>query len=329
MNILRFKGDYRETGRQYGSMVKGHFNAFPASEKKRRYTKECEKVTEEHCPGIVDHIEAFSEASAIDVELMKCFILTLGLEPNCSVFAVSGEQTSSGNPVFARNYDWDLEFKDFFTPIIVEPRNSITNISFTDHMIGRYGGVNKEGLAAAITAIPAYQGKPSIGIRMNIATQWILDNFNDTHEAAEWLKAIPHQWAHNFLIADKNGQLARVETAPEETMIAYSEEFIATTNHYHNPEMKKLENPEFDYTNTHTRYNNLVKWYKANKNNVTTDTVKHVLRSHEDGVCDHYEDENTMAGTIWSWISHLGTGTIHICHGAPCQNMYQQVSLEC
>jgi predicted choloylglycine hydrolase len=327
MNILRLKGTYRETGKQYGTMIKGDFAPFQVSEKKRLFSRECEKVTAQYCPGIIDHIEAFAQAAEIDEEFMKCFILTLGLEPSCSVFAVSGDYTVDGLTVFGRNYDWDLSAKDDFTPIKMEPADGLVSISFTDHMIGRYGGVNEEDLAVAITAIPAYQGKPCVGVRMNIATQWILDNFKDTGDAAEWLKEIPHQWAHNFLIADREGLLARVETAPEKTMVAYSEEFIATTNHYLDSEMRKLEDPAFDFSNTHTRYQKLEEWYKRNRNHVNVDTVKTVLRGHGDGVCDHYEDDEIKAGTIWSWISQLGSDIIHVCHGFPCENEYQIVNL--
>lgn len=323
VNILRFKGSYEETGKQYGSYIKGNFTPFPISEKKHEFSKKCEEVTRQYCPGIIDHIEAFSESSELDLEFMKSFVLTIGLEPECSVLAVSGDYTSENIPVFARNYDWEFRYKDIFTPIQIELIEGNTSMSFTNHLIGRLGGVNDKGLAVAITAIPAYRGKPSVGVRMNIATQWVLDNFSNTREAAEWLEEIPHQWAHNFLIADKNGVLARVETAPEKTVIVYSNEFIATTNHYHDKEMRKLENPSFDYSSTHKRYNNMVSWYKANKGNITIDTVKKLMRGHEAGVCNHYEGENTKGVTIWSWISQLGTREIHVCHGFPCQTEYE------
>ena len=325
MNVLTLKGTYTEIGLQFGLLLKGSFNAFPASEAKRGFTRECEAITREHCPGIVDEIEALSSAAELDPELMKAFILTLGLEPGCSVLALSGDHTVDGTPVFARNYDWDANFQDYFTPIKAEPTGGLTSLSFTDHMVGRYGGTNEAGLAAAITAIPAYTGKPTPGIRMNIATRWILDHHTTTQEAAQWLADIPHQWAHNFLLADPTGTLARVETAPQRTRITYSDTFIATTNHYHHPDMKPLENPDYDYTNTHTRYTNIENWQKANPDNVTPHQIKRLLSDHDTGVCDHYEHQGVKGGTIWSWIAPLGKRKAHVCQGPPCSNPYQTI----
>jgi len=256
---------------------------------------------------------------------MKCFILTLGLEPGCSVLALSGENTVDGAPVFARNYDWDVTFQEYFTPFRVEPTGGLTSISFTDHMVGRYGGANEAGLAAAITAIPAYRKRPTPGVRMNIATRWILDHHRTTEEAAEWLAETPHQWAHNFLLADSRGTLTRVETAPERTRIRYSEDFMATTNHYHDDEMKELEDPLYDYTNTHRRYANMEKWYEGSGGKIGLGDIQFVLSDHEAGVCNHYEDQGVKGGTIWSWIAPLGERRAHVCHGPPCSNDYKIV----
>lgn len=323
MDVVNLKGTYEEIGLQFGLFLKDSFKAFPASKAKREFTRKCEIITREHCPGLIDEIEGLSSSAELDPELMKAFILTLGLEPGCSVLALSGEHTVDGLPVLARNYDWDATFQEYFTPSKVELAGGLTSISFTDHMVGRYGGANEAGLAAAITAIPAYRGSPTPGIRMNIATRWILDHHRTTEEAAEWLVEIPHQWAHNFLLADSTGTLARVETAPERTSIQYSEDFIASTNHYHNPEMKELENLEYDFTNTHRRYTNIERWHQANTDKVSLEEIQRILSDHETGVCNHYEDQGVRGGTIWSWIAPLGERRAHVCHGPPCSNDYK------
>jgi predicted choloylglycine hydrolase len=323
MDVVTLKGTYEEIGVQHGLLLKGSLNAFPASDAKKEFARKCEATTREHCPGLVDEIEGLSSSAELDPDLMKCFILTLGLEPGCSVLALSGEHTVDGVPVLARNYDWDVTFKEYFTPFRVELTGGLTSISFTDHMVGRYGGANEAGLAAAITAIPAYRGRPTPGIRMNIATRWILDHHRTTEEAAEWLAETPHQWAHNFLLADSKGTLARVETAPERTRIQYSEDFIATTNHYHDEEMKGLEDPEFDFSNTHRRYGNMERWHEGNGDKIGLDEIRRMLSDHETGVCDHYEHQGVRGGTIWSWIAPLGERRAHVCHGPPCSNDYK------
>jgi len=323
MDVLGLHGTYAEIGAQLGRLIKGSFSAFPASEAKLEFTRRCETITREHCPSILDEIEALSSAAELDPDLMKAFILTLGLEPGCSVLALSGDATADGAPIFARNYDWDASFQNYFTASRVEPTGGLTSLSFTDHMVGRYGGVNEAGLAAAITAIPAYRGKPTPGVRMNVATRWILDNHATAQEAAEWLADIPHQWAHNFLLADSAGTLVRVETAPERTRVTYRDAIIATTNHFHHPDMRGLEDPDFDYTSTHARYANIEGWHRENLEDVTIDLVKRLLGDHDAGVCNHYEHGGVRGGTIWSWIAPLGSRIAHVCHGPPCSNPYE------
>ncbi|KYH36268.1 MAG: peptidase C45 acyl-coenzyme A:6-aminopenicillanic acid acyl-transferase, partial [Candidatus Bathyarchaeota archaeon B23] len=262
MNIHYLSGSYREIGGEEGSFIKGKFHPPPISDEKIDFTSKCLQYYERYTPGIIEEIEELSKEANLPPLLMESFLLTLGLEPRCTVFALSSERTIHGLPLFARNYDWDAEFQRFFTVFRTEPEGGLVHLSFSDHPVGRYGGVNEAGLAAAITAIPAYRGRPSPGIRMNIAVRWILDNFKTTEEACEWLLEIPHQWAHNFLVADRYGTLARVETSPERSVVYYSEEFVVTTNHYHDEEMRRLEDPEHDFTDTYRRYRIVEEWYR-------------------------------------------------------------------
>jgi predicted choloylglycine hydrolase len=187
-------------------------------------------------------------------------------------------------------------------------------------MVGRYGGVNEKGLACAITAEPAYTGKPQPGVRMNLAIRWMLDNLRSTKEAVEWLTNIPHQYAHNYLIADSYGELARVESSPEQDNVTTKNEYIHVTNHYLDDEMRKLEASSFDFSNSHRRYDAIDNWY----NGMTTigiSDVKNVLRNHRDGVCNHGEGFET----IWSWIAPLGGRYAYVCHGSPCRGEYVKI----
>jgi predicted choloylglycine hydrolase len=325
MDLIELRGSYSEMGRQFGVRLKGFFKPPPASPKKIEFAEKCLGYVEQYTPGVLDEIAGLCEAAKLDETLMRCFVLTLGLEMGCTVFAVPAKRNTLGVPVMARNYDWDVSFKDYFMCIRAQPNDGLTSLSFTDHMVGRYGGVNEKGLAAAITAIPAYTGAPKPGVRMNVAIRWMLDHLNSTEEAAEWLREVPHQWAHNYMLADRSGVFARVETSPEDTRVCYSEELLVTTNHYHDTEMKKQENPEFDFSNTLRRYKRVTDWYQKLES-ITFEDVKFVLSSHEEGVCDHGEHEGVVFGTIWSWIAPLGEKHVFVCHGPPCSNEFEKIT---
>jgi len=320
MNIFEFKGTPTEMGAQNGKYLKGFFKAPPASEAKKKFTAQCIPHIEKYTPGIIEETDSLAETIGEDRELMRCFLLTLGLEPGCTVFTLSGNKSLEETPIFARNYDWDPSFLQYFHLVKSKPQGKYTNLGFSDVMVGRYGGVNEKGLACAITAEPAYTGKPQPGVRMNLAVRWILENHESTSEAIEWLTKVPHQYAHNYLIADKTGELARVESSPEQDKVTTSTEFIHVTNHYLDKEMRKLENPTFDYSNTHRRYNTIDKWYQG-KDTINLADVKKVLSTHENGVCNHGEGFET----IWSWIAPLGKRYAYVCHGSPCKGKYHKI----
>lgn len=320
MNIITLEGTYKEIGQQQGYLLKGFFKPPPASDSKKKYAEQCVRLMEVYTPDILDEVEGLAEASETDHSLMQSFILTLGLDPGCTVFALAGSKKTEKTPIYARNYDWDASFMKYFTAVKSTPKDGYTSFSFSDHMIGRYGGLNEKGLAVAITAIPAYTGKPKPGIRMNIAVRWILDKMSTTDEAIEWLKTIPHQWAHNYILADESGLLARVESNPVKTISITSSEFIATTNHYHDAVMKKFENPDFDYSNSHRRYTTVDQWYNSH-DAIGLGEIEEVLKGHENGVCNHGEGFET----IWSWYAPLGERYAYVCHGNPCKGTYEKV----
>jgi predicted choloylglycine hydrolase len=320
MNILEFTGTPRDFGTQNGTILKGLFNAPPASEAKRKFTSECIPHIMEHTPGIIDETDALAETIGEDIELMRCFLLTLGLEPRCTVFALAGHKNLEDSPIFARNYDWDPSSLQYFDLVKAKPQGKYANLGFSDVMVGRYGGVNEKGLACAITAEPAYMGKPKPGVRMNLAVRWMLDNLSSTDEAVEWLTKVPHQYAHNYLIADKTGDLTRIESSPLRDKVTTASDFIHVTNHYIDEEMRELENPDFNYSNTHTRYDTVDKWYYE-KDCIDVADVQDVLSSHENGVCNHGEGFET----IWSWIALLGERYAYVCNGSPCKGTYQKI----
>jgi predicted choloylglycine hydrolase len=193
-------------------------------------------------------------------------------------------------------------------------------------MIGRYGGINKEGIAVTINAVPAYKGKPRPGVRMNMTLRYILDNMKSTEEAVEFITEIPHQTAHLYMVADKKGRFARVEYAPEESRVDYNDDFLYCTNHYQSHDMKRYETGDFDRSNTEQREIKIKKWRKS-RTRFNHKDVEKLLSGHEEGVCNHAEYMGIKYGTIWSWIAALGEEKAFVCHGPPCSNNYMEISI--
>ena len=290
------------------------------------FGQECKTAVKRYAPGIIDELRGIVDGGGYGAELLDAFILTLGFEYEhlgCTIFSVSGEYTTDQIPIFARNYDWFASFQKFFTVIWLNPVNHYSSLAFTDHFVGRYGGVNQEGLAIGITAVPGYVKRWVPGVRMNISTRWILDTCKNTKEVVSFLKKIPHVRAHTFLIADKENNLARVETSDDEVAVTYAENgFIVTTNHYQAPQLKKYTDDKLIPENSIIRLNKVHKWFENQNDLIDLEYIKLVLNDHEKGVCNHFEIDGAPSCTIWSWIAPLGKKEVYLADGSPCKNEY-------
>ncbi len=342
MKKYNFSGNYYEIGSQLGNVIKGSFQLPPASKSTIEFARECRIHVKKYAPGVLDELQGLSEATGFESDLLDAFVLALGkdiidqmrvmvqqgIDFGCSALALSGDYTGSGRPIFARNYDWSETFQEYFTVIWNTPKGGIANISFTDHIVGRYGGMNSEGLAMCIHGIPNYEKDWSPGLRMNVITRWVLDNFKNTKEAVDYLEKVPHICGHNYLIGDKYNQFARIETAGDEVVVSYAKDgFMTTTNHFITEKLKKYVNQKFTLLNSYERLDKLTAWCENDNVEKNLTEVRKLFSGHDSGVCNHFELAGDKTSTIWSWIAELGTNEILVCDGSPCIGEYERFKL--
>ncbi|MBN1800027.1 MAG: hypothetical protein JW891_00885 [Candidatus Lokiarchaeota archaeon] len=339
---LNFSGSYYEMGFQFGSQIKDFFQLPHISTETIEFAKECRSHVKVHAPGILEELKGITDATNLDPELLDAFVLCLGkdmieqtrklfvngIDFGCSTIAINNELTLSEYPIFARNYDWMESFKEFFTAINSDPRNGIANLSFTDHIVGRCGGMNREGLAMVIHAIPSYAGDWRPGLRMNVICRWVLDNFKTTKEAVKFFEKIPHVFGHGYLIADKGGDIKKIETAGEEVVVIPEREgFLALTNHFETKSLKKFEFKNFSFPNSRERMKKINNWFQMRQSQISIDHIKNLMSNHDTGVCNHFEYEGERTSTLWSWIAEVGTSQILLCDGSPCKTPYEPLNL--
>ncbi|MFW9991000.1 MAG: C45 family autoproteolytic acyltransferase/hydrolase [Candidatus Odinarchaeota archaeon] len=332
---VKLKGSYYDMGFEQGKeLKKGGFVPPPSSERRFAFASECEQLAKKYIPGILEELRGIADSGDYDYDQLKALPLCLGyyLSPppkteSCSVIALSGNHTASGKPLFIRNYDWDIESEQWFTAYWTHPENGLPSLGFCDFHSSRYGGVN-EGIAIAISSSNLYKYPIQPGVSMNLATRWVLDHCSTTKEAVTFLKKVPHVAAFNFLIADKNNGIARVEASPKKVhVIHYDEGFAVSTNHYLSDEMKELEvsGDENPNGSSESRVVNAKKWFENRQGPVTTEYARELAKDHENGVCDHFVYEGTKGGTIWSWIYTLGELEMIVAPGSPCKTEFLTV----
>ncbi|MFX0105635.1 MAG: C45 family autoproteolytic acyltransferase/hydrolase [Candidatus Hodarchaeota archaeon] len=334
MQTTVISGAYYDMGYKLGSQFKHFFKPPPCHPEKLKLYLQCREFVKKYTPDLLEEIRGFCDAGNFNLEIMEAFLLVLGYElfhppeGGCTVFAVGSELTESGFPIFARNYDFNIDFQQYCGMTFRAPLGKLKSIAFSDHMIGNMGGINESGLAIAILLAGDYDGKWQPGIRVNLSTRWVMDNCHNTEEAVSFLEKIPHVRGHIFMVIDKEDNMARVETSPPHVAVTYAKkDYLFSTNHYQAESLKKYSNQTLISPNSLERFNKVKTFLEKRNSNFTLNNIMEFLSSHEVGVCNHFESDGIKTATIYSWIAEILEKAVPIqtwaTIGSPCKNDYE------
>jgi len=333
MNEITIAGTHEELGCAYGEVVaERKLNTWwrEPSARKLAFVKACEEAVAEHAPGYLDELRALAVANDADYYLvLSNMIATYFAEPACcNVVGVSGSQTARGRTIFVRNHDWLDADAHAVTCFRTAPRDGLRHIAFGFTDPGRYDGVNEAGLAVGSSSIAFYTGKVQPGLRMNVVTRWVLDTCPDVPSAVEYMRRIPHQEGIAYLLADASGLVARVEAAPEGVDVAMTDDgMLSTVNMFQSAAMApydRVPNPGnviFEYRRR------IEAWYDADRGAIDLGKTIAFASDHDAGICDHGKEWEESFGTIYSWVTELGTDELRVAHGRPCQTPYEPYPL--
>jgi hypothetical protein len=327
MKLERITGDYRSIGERLGLLHKQSGRILPQlSESKREFAIKCSKAVENHAPGLLDELEAAAKAAGWGIESFLADALAYDYHGQCTVLAVSNEETAGGMPLFGRNHDWMMSILSYSIIMDSNPTGSMRSLQFIETPGISAGGINEVGLALGVTFVVRNTVTPRPGIAANVATRWILDHFTTTEDAVDYLRSIPHISAYTTLIADTEGSMARVEVSPDKVVVGEPEDgLILATTHYLCEEMHEYEDLELDFEWTYERERRVRDWYRERRGKIGVKDVQDVLGSHEDGVCCHWLEGGEAAGTTWSWAASLGTHKLQASLGPPCEKGYKEI----
>lgn len=332
MRQVEIAGSYYELGLKYGRIVaENKLNWWwkQPTESALALVRACERELAVHAPGLLEEIRGIADACQREYDLVLANMTVGYWELSaCNVVAVSGSQCRNGKTIFARNHDWLDEDQEWVTCFRTHASTGIPHIGFGFADVGRYDGVNEEGLAISGASI-WYLNKPKPGLRFHLATRWVLDTYSDTRDAVDYLKRIPHHEAISFLIADREGRMARVEAAPEGVDAVFADDgILSAINKFESEQMAHLDHVPDEGKLVYRHKKRIAAWYDAHRGRIDLDAAKRLCSDHETGLCDHGQARSEPFGTIYSWVAELGTGEIHFAHGRPCQNEYKVIGLE-
>ena len=318
----RVKGTYYEMGYRYGTILYKHgFRVTEQPTEKLDFGRKSEKEVKRVFPEVLEEIQGFADACHASYENLAAFILSIGAfkaEPMCSAFATF----NGSDVVFGRNYDFYYSFKKHTESYLTCPKDSYWSMGHSDIFVGREDGVNEKGLAIVITGVGEKIIKP--GINFILAVRYVLDKCASVEEGVKTLSDVHFSTTNNYLLADKDGNIAVVEASSDRVRARKPEEgnsFIVCTNHFMHPEMLKMENQKERCWDSVPRYTAIYNALKQQDGKIDVKTAQKILSNHSGYVCSH--QKNIRLGTLWSVVATLKKLQIFRAEGHPCRAKYK------
>ncbi len=334
-----FEGSYYEIGQQMGDGLTT-LQVPEANDETVSLAAGCEAVAKERHPPILAKVEGMIEAGGLRESDFKAFFYARDAFPQmgCTSLAVLPSYTKDGSLIVARNYDWYYSSAQWREVRKIRPEGAFRSLSVTHHWAGSPDGLNDQGLGVFISVLPRQQAAGP-GLQWHLVTDIMLDTCKDVGEACDFITAVPHLSAFNYLIADQEGRAVVAEALPTGVTIREPEDgFILATNHLPGREAAEEGLSERD---RRRQRRSLARYYRAteviqqNQGQVDEEVIKSLLREHEAPICRGNHDPPTdgtefddVFGTIWSLIARLSGRELMIAWGHPCRSEYQKHSLD-
>jgi predicted choloylglycine hydrolase len=320
------KGKYYDMGYKYGALLYKHgFRVDEQPDEKLEFGRRSEAEVKRVFPEILEEIRGFAEGCRTSYEQMAAFMMGIGafkFSPTCSVFAAS----NGSDVVFGRNYDFFYSLKKVTESYLTCPENGYCSLGHTDVFIGREDGVNEKGLAVGMTGVEGKMVKP--GISFVLLLRGVLDKCANVKESVKMLSDAHVCSAFNFLLADREGDLAVVEASPDRIRARRPKKdecFMVCTNHFLHPEMQEMENlEERSKSNWDSlpRYTTIREAITQRDGKISVKDAQKILANHSGYVCSH--QQKIKLGTIWSVVATLKQPQISRAEGHPCRTKYKQ-----
>jgi predicted choloylglycine hydrolase len=358
---VELKGNHYDIGFQHGQQLSGLIKdtVLPLvesdSEVKKISRNILKKIVDKYrgiigaqFPEIIEETRGIADGAEIDFE--KALLTLIFWEVRdaalpsatleCSSFVATGDATEDGESVGSQNVDWPLPHPHPTTAVLfqVQPRSSYRFIG-----VGQAGnlgrpsviGFNDKGLGFVGSGIRQLH-KPGFGIPPLMITRIGLEKCGTVDEFLRLVGKIPC-WAHsgeNVDVFDNDGYVARVGFTTKRTIITYTHNhFLASTNHYHDLEMRHFgPKDERAYPSSFARYNRLVELLTAEYGKLNVASAMEIMGDHNNGnvppdgeksLCRHGEGIQTRN----NMVLRPSEGKIWISDGSPCKGEYSVFSI--
>lgn len=302
---------------------------FPQDDKNARmHIEKSIEYFDKYCPGINDEIRGVADALGVGMEQIIYYISTYKSRGGCSQMAVLPEITANGHIYAARNYEYRPQESDLCL-ITTKVTGKASHIGFSELMFGRDDGINEHGLFISMSNAAPGITSDSVGVDFWAVIRSVLDSCKNVEQAIEQIQNMPTSCYTNFIVADRNSNVALIEVAGCDKIIhninnLNSKKYLCSTNHFVSDEMLKHDNGR--YWDSIARYAAM----ELRINDAIPMVDKYVLKSiltdlMPFGTCCHHYTEGL--GTLWSVIYDVTDINMEICFGSPRINSWHTFDL--
>jgi isopenicillin-N N-acyltransferase like protein len=200
-------------------------------------------------PDHLAELEAATKASKRPMELAMFAntVYDLSSSMGCSTLIVSPQQSTTGGPVFGRNFDWlpARGMREHTLVVVFQPKGKhAVAIVTVPPILGCISGMNDAGLSITINEIhiPQSKDKPEFqweGVPMLYAIRKILEECETVAEAEKCLQGLKRTTTACLSICDKQGG-AIFEVTPKSLVIRQPQNGVVwCTNDFRSLELGK------------------------------------------------------------------------------------------
>ena len=315
----RLYGDFYDMGFKYGSLLQQKEIPLPVvTQRQAEFGAQCYQEVQHFYPELIAEFEGFAEGWKWEAAQLGAFVSGLGvfdMTGKCSAFA----HRSQDPVIWGRNYDLLYQFRKTTESCLIAPQDKFAYVSQSDVFIGRCDGVNETGLAIAMSFVNGTQIQP--GITFHFIIRKVLETCQTVDAAIAVIQSAKVASANNFLVADADGNMAVIESAPQGCEVrspAAADHFLCITNQFQSPKMQPFDQGGIGWCRSAERYQSLSDRLQTLPQ-VDIETAQQILSTTP--VCLDLRRERF--GTLWSVVADLKTLTIARAEGKPQVKNYR------
>ena len=336
------EGSHYEIGQKQAGIIKKNKQAvkiytsgkFNSDKSKFSNFKEVYDLYDSLCLGLSEEAQGFADELEVKIEKLFFYDFPYSIQGNCSQFVALPSITEKSQVLVGRSYEWNFDNEDLQLRT-TKVEGKYRHIGFSGMTYGRYEGLNDQGLCVTVSSGGAW-GAPQKNKTLNwaLVVRVLLDNCRDVKEATKTLKEIPVEGTNNFILSDKDGDIAYLEYLDgvfDEKHIddKTDNEYLIATNHYNLPnktQYNKYNNPWL-LPNSKQRYEIIEAALKKDIPKINQATMLDLLsKEMPEGICCHWQTD--YFGTLWQIVFNVSEGIAKICFGPSTHNEWYDFAVD-